>query len=727
MISIIVTHKNCLWYLEDCLSSIAAQTYKDFETVLIIDDLQDDKTEFEQLLYKYKESAKIREFYLEGKTGASAARNMGIKKAEGEYIYFLDNDDYLYGQALEPLAKLLDSSPDMAYGVFQPTWFSSNSFEPVEDYEETKKGLEELDFEDLFSFRFERYGKLENITVLGALYKKSLFTDNNIWFNEEQPFYADAKVVVQLLNQVKAFRCTRDSMYVKRSHNDKELNPSISQHTLDETMPYYFIAYEKCLEAAKGNERMTKRLHYILARFLVRIYPNKIRWGEDENWRTEYFSKLSSLAKDIKAEDMDKMKKRRNRNFVKAVAGGDFEKVARKGKYLLATRKIKTIIKQKRQRYKTITLYFFNKMKLKENWIVFESFMGRSCAGQPKYIYLYLLEHYKDKYKFIWAVEDKHIKIPGNPKVIKRFSLRYYYYMNRAKYWVNNMRQPLTIPRRPETIMLATWHGTPLKRLVFDMKDILGGGRKYKSVVYRQTRGWDYLLSDNPFSTEKFQSCFLFEKEKILEYGYPANDPMYAPDREERAEKIKKQLGIPLDKKVILYAPTWRDDDYYEIGQFKFNLQLDVNRLEKELGDEYVLILRLHYWVVERLDKSMYNPKFAIDASSYDDITDLYLVSDILITDYSSVFFDFANLKRPMLFYTYDLEKYRDVLHGFYLDMEKDLPGPMLLTNDDVIDAIKNIDRIQEQYKEKYEEFYNRFCCFDDGHAAQRVVEKVFK
>ena len=298
--------------------------------------------------------------------------------------------------------------------------------------------------------------------------------------------------------------------------------------------------------------------------------------------------------------------------------------------------------------------------------------------------------------------------------------------MNRSKYWILNMKQPLSVPKREDTVLLETWHGTPLKRLAFDLNDVVGGVSNYKDKFYRQKENWDYLLSDNPFSTEKFQSCFMYPKEKILEYGYPANDPLYAPDREERARKIKEKLGIPADKKVIMYAPTWRDDNYYEIGQFKFDLDLDVNRLEKEFGDEYVLLLRLHYLVVEALDMSKYG-EFAVNGSAYDDVTDLYLITDILITDYSSVFFDFANLKRPVLYYTYDLERYRDVLHGFYLSMEDDLPGPMLLTNDEVVDAIKNIDQIQEKYKDRYEEFYNRFCCIDDGHATERVVNKIFK
>lgn len=491
-------------------------------------------------------------------------------------------------------------------------------------------------------------------------------------------------------------------------------------------MPDYFVAYKNAIKAAGTNERIINHLYYILAKFVVKEYIMKMRWSEDDRWRNEFFTELATLAKDINNKVLKDDFTHAEKAMVKSMKHNDFAKMKKKAMRVLFNRKIVKMIKNPRVRNKTITLYVFNKMKLKENWVVFESFMGRNCSGQPKYVYKYLQEAYGDKYKCIWVVDRKGVEIPGKHKTCKRFSLKYYYYMNRSKYWVNNMRQPLSIPRREETVMLATWHGTPLKRLVFDMDDVHSANPRYKDIVFKQTRAWDYLLSDNPFSTERFQSCFRFEKEKILEYGYPANDPMYAPDREEQAAKIKEKLGIPKDKKVILYAPTWRDDQFYEAGQYGFELDLDVNRLQEEFGDEYVLLLRLHYFIVDQLDLSKYGD-FTVDGSSYDDITDLYLISDMLITDYSSVFFDYANLKRPVLYYTYDLDKYRDVLRGFYLDMEKDLPGPLLLTNDEVVDAIKNIDKIKEQYKDRYEEFYNRFCCVDDGHAAQRVVEKVFK
>ncbi len=733
MVSIIVTHKKDIFYLRDCLESIAEQQFQDYETILVLDHTEDD---LEEIIQEFQKEAHLKIYKLEEKTGVSAARNLGMDKASGEYIYFLDNDDYLYGDAIKTLLDVMDEDTDMAYGKVKHTWFQRQAFndaqsdsenEEEEEISKRKEFLLSFDFNDPLNYRYERYRKLDKITVLGALYKKSLFIDNNIRFNENQTYFSDALVVTSIFKYAKKFKCTEDALYVKRHHNDKQNNPAISQHTKEETMPDYFVAYKNSYKMAGDDKKLKNHLNVILAKFIVKEYINKLRWSEDERWKGEFYNGIVEMAKTIDKKALKRKEfTRAEKKMIYAFIENDFDKMQKKSIRVLFHRKIKKMFRNKRVMYKTITLYVFSRMKLKENWIVFESFMGRNCSGQPKYIYKYLMENCGNKYKCIWVVDRKGVKIPGTGyKKCKRFGLRYYYYMNRSKYWVNNMRQSLSIPRRPETIMLATWHGTPLKRLVFDMEDVHSANPRYKDIVYRQTREWDYLLSDNPFSTEKFQSCFLFEREKILEYGYPANDPMYAPDRQERAEKIKRKMGIPENKKVILYAPTWRDDQFYDKGQYGFELDLDIKRLEKEFGNEYVLLLRLHYLVVDQLDLSQYGD-FTVDGSSYDDITDLYLISDLLITDYSSVFFDYANLKRPVLYFTYDLEKYRDVLRGFYLDMEKDLPGPLLLTNDEVVDAIKNIDKITEEYRDRYDEFYNRFCCVDDGHAAQRVVEKVF-
>lgn len=263
-----------------------------------------------------------------------------------------------------------------------------------------------------------------------------------------------------------------------------------------------------------------------------------------------------------------------------------------------------------------------------------------------------------------------------------------------------------------------------LKRLVFDLEDINSATPKYKKITYKQSRSWDYLIAANKYSSDIFKRCFIYDK-IMLETGYPRNDILHWDNKEEIANELRDRLGIPKDKKTILYAPTWRDDEYYTKGQYKFSLKLDLQLMREELGDEYVILLRTHYFIADSIDITGLED-FAFNFSKYDDISELYLISDYLITDYSSVFFDYANLKRPMLFYTYDLEKYRDVLRGFYIDIEEELPGPLLFTTEEIINAIKNIDDITEKYKDKYDVFYEKFCAWEDGQASRKVANAVF-
>ena len=362
---------------------------------------------------------------------------------------------------------------------------------------------------------------------------------------------------------------------------------------------------------------------------------------------------------------------------------------------------------------------------IKENLIMFETFMGKSYADSPKYIYEYLGKNYPGKYEFVWVLNDPHEKLPYGGKIVKRFTREYAYYLGVSKYFVFNIRQPLWFRKREEQVFLETWHGTPLKRLAFDQEEVTAASPTYKAQFYRQKKEWDYLIAPNKFSSDIFKSCFMYDG-NMLETGYPRNDLLSASNRDEIALNLKKKLGIPLDKKTILYAPTWRDDEYYGNGRYKFKLKLDLDLLKKELGDQYVVLLRTHHYIADNLDVTGLED-FAFNLSKYDDITEIYLISDICITDYSSVFFDYANLKRPLLFYTYDLDKYRDVLRGFYIDMETELPGPLVFSSEEVVDKIKNIDQLNADYQEKYQQFYQRFCSWEDGNASKRVVEEVFK
>ena len=164
-------------------------------------------------------------------------------------------------------------------------------------------------------------------------------------------------------------------------------------------------------------------------------------------------------------------------------------------------------------------------------------------------IYEYLAKNYPGKYKFIWVLNDSKEKLPYEGIIVKRFTKKYAYYLAKSKYFVFNIRQPLWFRKREGQVFLETWHGTPLKRLAFDQEEVTAASPTYKSQFYRQKQEWDYLIAANKFSSDIFKSCFMYTNGTMLEIGYPRNDLLYAPNKDQIALDLKKKLHIPLDKK----------------------------------------------------------------------------------------------------------------------------------------------------------------------------------
>ena len=329
----------------------------------------------------------------------------------------------------------------------------------------------------------------------------------------------------------------------------------------------------------------------------------------------------------------------------------------------------------------------------------------------------------------VWSVDKRYIDYFASQRIpyVRRSSIRWLIRMARAQFWVTNSRLPLWLPKPKHTTYVQTWHGTTLKKLAGDMDEVHMPGTttaKYKRNFFRESGTWDVLLSPNACFTAIFRRAFLFVK-TLIETGYPRNDYLHTHNNQETIKQLKTQYGIPLNKKVLLYAPTWRDNQFHEKGRYKFDLDLDLLMLREKLGDDYVVILRMHYLVAENFDLTPYTG-FAFDLSTDVDIRDLYLISDILITDYSSVFFDYANLKRPIIFYMFDIDQYRDTLRGFYFDIEQNAPGPIVKTTEDVAATVKLFAERNFAVPESFYPFYERFCYLEDGEATRRVVEQVF-
>lgn len=371
---------------------------------------------------------------------------------------------------------------------------------------------------------------------------------------------------------------------------------------------------------------------------------------------------------------------------------------------------------------------------VQDNVIVFMSFMGNKYADSPRAIYEYMLNNPEyDKYEFCWFFKnpDKYRFLENNSRtrVYKYNSDDHYRYYATAGYWVTNSRVPDVIPRREGQVYLQCWHGTPLKRLGFDVK-VHGANAKYTPKDVSRQYGIDamkytYMTSPSRFCTEKFISAFGLDKvgreDIIIEKGYPRND-FLSNFTEEDVKRIKKQFDLPEDKKIILYAPTWRDNQHTSGVGYVYKEEVDFDRLREELGDEYIILFRAHYFVANKFDFDRYEG-FIRDVSGYDEINDLYVISDMLITDYSSVFFDYAILKRPIIFYMYDLEMYRDEVRGFYISLDE-LPGPVITEGEKLAPAI--IAGLNGEPDSRYAAFNKKYNYLDDGGACRRVAETVF-
>lgn len=400
---------------------------------------------------------------------------------------------------------------------------------------------------------------------------------------------------------------------------------------------------------------------------------------------------------------------------------------------LKSNRKLKNLL-QKYLDYKRSRIYkkSCQNNEICENMIIFESFMGRKYADSPRAIYEEMIkdERFKD-FIFIWSFknpnEKKDIPELSRAILVKHRSNAYYDYYGKTKYIVSNSRIDVLITKRKEQIYIQTWHGTPLKRLGYDIN--IGNNALYSKEemchLYKlDAQRYNYMLSPSPFCTEKFSSAFDLPNNspycEIVEEGYPRND-FLSNFTQDDITRIKKELEIPNDKKVILYAPTWRDNQHKNSIGYTYQIEVDFDKLKKALSNDYIILFRAHYFVANSFDFTKYQG-FVYNVSEYENINDLYIISDILITDYSSVFFDYSILKRKIIFYMYDLEMYESETRGFYISLD-DLPGKIVQTEEDCIDEIHN----EFVYDEKYQKFNERFTSLEDGKATQRVINKCFK
>ena len=353
--------------------------------------------------------------------------------------------------------------------------------------------------------------------------------------------------------------------------------------------------------------------------------------------------------------------------------------------------------------------------------VLYDVFEGKSYSDSPRAVHQELVRR-GSELEHLWVVRDDRMIPPAGASAVVYQSPEWYEALARCRYIVGNTHLPSWIERREGQVIVQTWHGTPLKKIGFDFDNDWFSDTAYLKALEREGRQWSLLISPNSFSTPILKRAFHYEGE-ILASGYPRNDVLLADDREKHAEQVRRTLGLPEGKKIVLYAPTWREDRVRHAGGHALDLRLDLAQARQVLGEDHVLLIRPHAHVVEPVTGA--GDGFVWDVGSYPDIQDLYLIADVLVTDYSSVMFDYAITGRPILFFTYDLEHYRDALRGFYFDFEATAPGPLVSTSAELVEALRDIAPVIDRYAPAYAAFREAFCDLDDGAASARVVDRM--
>ena len=357
-------------------------------------------------------------------------------------------------------------------------------------------------------------------------------------------------------------------------------------------------------------------------------------------------------------------------------------------------KKIKIFIKNNK-----VVYYLYNRLfsfflkflgffcRVDDRLILFNSFGGKKYDDSPKAIYEYMQSNEKYKeYNMIWAIDDPSLIKELGINYVKNNSFEFFITALKAKYWITNssMERGLKFKKK-KTIYINTWHGSVIKKIDVS-KD---------RMAFNVTPS-DYLYAQSIIDIDYFSEKWNFPKEKIILSGYPRNDDLCMVSRKE-INRIKTKLKIPLNKKVIIYAPTFRDYDYDANGCY-IAPPINLKKWENKLSKDYVLLFRAHYEINKSLNIA--ENDFVRDYSNYPCLNDLLKISDIMISDYSSIMIDYSILERPIYCFAYDYDKYQ-LERGTAYDLRKELPNGVILNEEDLLKEIMICDYPKQKEKTK--------------------------
>ncbi|MBP1949054.1 CDP-glycerol glycerophosphotransferase family protein [Virgibacillus litoralis] len=365
-----------------------------------------------------------------------------------------------------------------------------------------------------------------------------------------------------------------------------------------------------------------------------------------------------------------------------------------------------------------IIIYLCNCLPIKQNKVFLFSYYGSQYGCSPKYITDYIKKYYPgDRFDVVWAFNDpdskKHL---SHVKKVKIMSLRYFYELCTSKVVITNYRTTGLFVKRKKQYYIQTWHSSlRLKHIEKDAEAVLPPS--YVKMAKKDSAKCDLLLSGCKYSTAIFKRSFWYGGE-IFEHGTPRNDLLFKRNPDKRADVLEK-LNLVSGSKVLLYAPTFRKNNNLEV--YNIDWSLLVRQLESRFGNEWTILVKLHPHLTAESGKLTYGDHVK-DVTSYDDIQELLLAADVLISDYSSLIFDYSITKRPCFLYVPDLEEYTRQDRKLYFDIT-DLPFISATSNNDLLEKVATFDYVP--YRKEIEKFLYKIGTFEDGNASKQLVKRI--
>ncbi|MFJ9902806.1 CDP-glycerol glycerophosphotransferase family protein [Streptomyces sp. NPDC101152] len=700
--SIIVPSHGVTGRLSQALDSVLAQSYGDFELIPVCDAPDAPGAD---LAARYAErDSRVSPVHSPPTDGLAGARNTGTRAATGAYLLYLDGDDTLVPGALAALdARLAEAGDvDVLYVEHERVpWWEGEPTNPTALLlpPKTPDG----------AFSPDQVPQLTGVQLpaWSAAYRRAFLTEHGLAFPDSH--YTDVgfgALVALRAEKVAVLREVVVRHLVRRQGS--RLNLPGGQHA--DLLDQVELVMTRAVELGLHEERLVPLFDHLFATVLrTAAHPHRIAAG-----RRAFFRRAGRLY-------------RRHRPAGFRTPGGSLgvqHRLLASGAYAAfralrdvnrSTTHIREILPRPHGLRTRLRYARALRRPLDPGLAVYCAYWGRGYTCNPAAIHAKARE-LAPHLRAVFLVEaDQAHTVPEDIEYAVIGSAKYWDVLARATYLINNANFADAVVKRPGSVHLSTQHGTPLKKMGVDQATypvVAAATGSFTKLLDRVDR-WDYNLTSNRHSTEMWERAFPAAHE-TLEYGYPRNDVYYTATGDDVA-RVRRELGVPEGSTAVLYAPTHRD---YHTG---FETGLDLEAFCAEAGEDVVVLLRAHYFYDRG---SAHSTGRIIDVTAHRSAEDVCLAADALVTDYSSIMFDYANLDRPIVVYADDWDVYRET-RGVYFDLMEQPPGPVTRTPQELARVFRDGSWAGPESARARTAFRERFCQFDDGRAAERVVRRV--